>query len=74
MTHTHRTKRHYDTRTALDHARQGHLRAFHAAVVGGTPADELTHDLSAFCRAALQLFRISPRPEADARAAWRGVP
>lgn len=48
-------------RAALDHARQGHLQAFRAAVQGGTPAGELAHDLGAFCRAAVQLFRIIRR-------------
>lgn len=68
----HRTKRHCGTRAALDHARQGHLHAFRTAVLTGTPASELLHDLRAFVRAAGQLLRILPRP--DAGAARRGAP
>lgn len=74
MTHTYRTKSHHDTRAALDHARQGHLRAVYAAIVAGTPAGELAHDLGAFCNAVLQLLRISPRPEDDARAVRGDAP
>lgn len=68
----HMTKPCRDTRAALDHARQCHLRTIRADIASGTPADELRCDLQAFLRAAVQLLRIVPRPDAGARAGWRG--
>lgn len=68
----HRTKPCRGPRAALDHARQGHLRAIHAAIAGGTPAGELLCDLWAFFRAAVQLLCIVPRLGAGAQAGWWG--
>ena len=62
----HRTKPCRDTRAALDRARQGHLKAFHAAIAGGTPADELAADFAGFSNASRQLIALGRGQEAEA--------